>query len=96
MATRKKDADALRLPERFTVEAAGDVLAEIRARAAESDTVRIDASEVTAADTAGLQLLAAVRLDLEGGGKRWQLDKVPQPVADSARLLGLGSALGLD
>jgi len=94
MASRKKGADAIRLPERFTVEAAADVLAEIRARAGKSDTVRIDASAVTAADTAGLQVLAAARRDLIVEGKSCELNGLPDPVADSARLLGLASMLG--
>jgi len=94
MATRKNGSGAVRLPERFTVEAAADVLADIRTRAGKSDTVRIDASAVTAADTAGLQLLAAARRDLVAEGKSCELDGLPESVADSARLLGLAPILG--
>jgi len=94
MASRKKGADAIRLPERFTVEAAADVLADIRARAEKSDTVRIDAAAVTAADTAGLQLLAAARRDLIVEGKSCELEGMPESVADSARLLGLATMIG--
>ena len=94
MASTKKGVDAVRLPERFTVEAAADVLAEIRAHAGRSDTVRIDAAAVTAADTAGLQLLAAARRDLIAEGKSCELDGLPESVADSARLLGLAPILG--
>lgn len=94
MASSRKEADTVRLPERFTVEAAAGVLADIRARAGKSDTVRIDASAVTAADTAGLQLLAAARRDLVVEGKSCELDGLPESVADSARLLGLAPILG--
>ncbi|MAT83502.1 MAG: hypothetical protein CMD39_04370 [Gammaproteobacteria bacterium] len=95
MATKRKSGAHIELPERFTVEAVADVLGEIRTRSARAKTVRVDASAVATADCAGLQLLVAARRDVEAAGKSFELESVPDAMADSARLLGLAPMLNL-
>jgi ABC-type transporter Mla MlaB component len=95
MAAKRKSGALIELPERFTVEAVADVLDEIRSRSGRAKTIRFDASAVGTADSAGLQLLAAARRDLEAAGKAFELESVPDAMADSARLLGLAPMLNL-
>lgn len=94
MATKKKSGGEVRLPERFTVEAAADVLEEIR-KAASADEVRIDLSDVAVIDTAGVQLLVVARQGIEAGGKRCAIHSAPETVVDIVRLLGLDQLVEL-
>ncbi len=96
MPRRKKADQTLRLPERFTVEAVADVMAELRARTVANVQIRVDLSAVAAIDTAALQLLAAASRDADGEGRAIAFESVPDTVADCARLLGLQRFLGLD
>ena len=95
MATKRRNGATIELPERFTVEAVADVLGEVRSRSGRAKTIRVDASSVCTVDSAGLQLLVAARRDIEAAGKTFELESVPDAMADSARLLGLAPMLDL-
>jgi anti-anti-sigma regulatory factor len=93
MATRGKASAALRLPERFTVETAAQVLEDIRARLAKGGKLTIDLSDVCTVDTAGLQLLAVVRRQLSLDGQECEIKSVSDALKDNARLLGVAGIL---
>lgn len=86
---------SIKIPERFTVENANEVLAELVAAAEDSDSLRVDLSGVANVDTAGLQLLVVLKQGLENRGGTCEFDDVPDALVDRARLLGLDSLLEL-
>lgn len=95
MASRRQQATTVQLPERFTVETAAAVLAAAAPRIRSCRTLRIDMTDVAAADTAGLQLLAVVRGSLLAEGKGCEIGGASASVRDSVALLGLEQMLEL-
>lgn len=53
----------------------------------------IDASAVAVVDTAGMQLLVALVLELGRSGRRWSWSGVSEPVRQAAERLGLSDVL---
>ena len=96
MATRRRQTSAvLRLPQRFTVENVAAVLDDVRARVKKGGKLTIDLADVHTVDSAGLQLLTAVRRQLDAEGREFELKSVPETLVDSARLLGVDMLLEL-
>lgn len=60
------------------------------------DTLEIDASAVTAVDTATLQLLTVLKQEAVKSGKQVVFDFPSEKLIDSARLLGLAELLEID
>jgi ABC-type transporter Mla MlaB component len=61
-----------------------------------SNTIEIKADKVQKVDTAGLQIVVAVKrkLDKSGGNIMW--NKPSKELIDSARILGVSSIIGLN
>ncbi len=95
MSIQNTEAATLRLPERFNVESAGQVLEQIEQSLRDASVLRIDCSGVSVVDSAGLQLLVVARRAAAALGKRLDLEEVPGGVEDDARLLGVEQLLGL-
>ncbi|MEQ8861272.1 MAG: STAS domain-containing protein [Pseudomonadales bacterium] len=92
MAGKKKSAK-LRPPERFTVEAAAEVLEAGAARIAAGKTLRIDLSDVVTIDTAALQCLVVLRTAALERGSGCAILGAPAAVRECAGMLGLGRLL---
>ncbi len=95
MSNQSTEAATLRLPERFNVESAGAVLAQIEQGMRGASAIRVDCSRVSVVDSAGLQLLVVARRAADTAGKRLDLEEVPSGLAEDARLLGVEQLLGL-
>lgn len=90
MTNAAENAGVITAPARLTVEHAVDFLASVRERAAFGSDLTIDLSAVAAADTAGVQLLAMLRRELQDRGVQLDLQSPSAAVTGSAELLGLG------
>lgn len=66
-----------------------------RARIASATSITVDATDVQRVDTAGLQLLVALRESARRRGIACQVSQPSQPLLDAVGTLGLGTLLGL-
>lgn len=82
----------MKLPLTLTVADAEETLPLLRDAWPVCST--IDASEVTAVDTAGLQLLLAARISAQRAGRELHFMTPSAVLDEAARTLGLGRALG--
>ena len=69
---------------------------ELARALASEGTLRLDASELTRVDTAGLQLLAAWILELGQRGRVAHWAGASEALRESARIAGLSAVLGLE
>lgn len=91
---RRTTDDPFHLGEALTIETVRARHAELLARL-EERRVAIDAGALTAIDTAGLQLLAALAAEARRGGIELAWQGVAPVLRDGARRLDLERALGL-
>ena len=95
-AADKEDLAMLRLPADLTIKEAAAVREQCLAALAEGQPVTVDGSGVAAVDTAGIQLLAALRVASQRRGVAFAWSGASPAIVDAAGRLGLAQALGLD
>lgn len=84
----------LRLPAHCATVAASDLHGRL-VRAAETDDVSVDASDVENVGQAVLQLLVAARREAEANGRAFAIANPSPAFAERVRACGLGKAIGL-
>lgn len=85
----------LRLPDALEIHCVRDFARLARERLASGGAMRIDGSAVQSADTAGLQLLLALRRDVLASGTSFEWHGISPVLLETGALLGLSAALGL-
>lgn len=69
---------------------------EWRTRVADATSITVDAAAVQRIDTAGLQLLVALRESARRRSVACEVSRPSQPLLDAVGTLGLGTALGVE
>ena len=86
----------MKLPPTLTIDGAAAVLRSLEDAAAKSQgTLAIDASALTAFDTAALALLLQARRLARSGGRAFEVQGAPPKLAQLAQLYGVDELLGL-
>jgi phospholipid transport system transporter-binding protein len=84
------------LPQTLTLDSAAGALDTLRADAAASQgALSIDASALTAFDTAALALLLQARRLAQAGGRAFEVRGAPPKLTQLAQLYGVDGLLGL-
>ena len=86
----------MKLPARLTMAEAFAVLAELQALPAPAGPLRVDASGLTAFDSAALALLLQARRLAQARGQAFELADPPPGLRQLAQLYGVGALLGLE
>jgi|APLow6443716910_1056828.scaffolds.fasta_scaffold291767_2 phospholipid transport system transporter-binding protein len=86
----------MKLPQSLTLDSAADALGTLQADAAGGQgTLAIDASALTAFDTAALALLLQARRLAQAGGRAFEVRGAPPKLTQLAQLYGVDVLLGL-
>jgi phospholipid transport system transporter-binding protein len=86
----------MKLPPTLTLETASATLDTLRANAAGSQgALAIDASALTAFDTAALALLLQARRLAQASGRAFEVRDAPSKLTQLAQLYGVAELLGL-
>jgi phospholipid transport system transporter-binding protein len=86
----------MKLPQSLTLDSAAAALDLLRADAAGSQgALAIDASALTAFDTAALALLLQARRLAQSGGRAFEVRGAPPKLTQLAQLYGVAELLGL-
>jgi len=94
MPRRKKSGDiVVRFEGRMTVDRAAEQHRVLCAALAEGLPLRVDVSEVSDIDAAGLQLLIAARRKCDAAGLGFSLKSPTAPILEAIELLGLQGSL---
>lgn len=88
--------EPLMLPAMLEIQQAREFATLARNHLASTPLLQIDGSAVTSADTAGLQLLVAVRIEALTRGVPLQWRNPSRVLRDTAAILGLTNFLGLE
>jgi phospholipid transport system transporter-binding protein len=86
----------MKLPQTLTLDGAAAALDTLRADAVRGEgTLAIDASALTAFDTAALALLLQARRLAQAGGRAFEVQGAPPKLTQLAQLYGVAELLGL-
>lgn len=94
-ATQSAEALLVRFIGELTIYQAADDHAALRAAWGEAGPVEVDLSEVTEIDSAGLQILLAMREQAQRQGRAFSIVALSAAVADVLHLLRLDAELGI-
>jgi phospholipid transport system transporter-binding protein len=94
-ATKPRSPGAFTLSAECTIAEAAPLQAELSGLLDTDTPVTLDAGEVQRIDTAGMQVIAAFVRERNANGRQVQWRNTPPTLLSAARLLGLGTLLGL-
>ena len=86
--------NVIRLPSQFTIRQIEDAYQRCEEALRDSGVLRIDVSDVSKIDTAGLQLLLALKQELATQQLTLEWVAVNDVVRDAASMLGIADLLG--
>lgn len=85
----------MQLPEHLTIIEIAEWKEQIKSTVADANTLDVDISQLKRVDTAGLQLLLAMKIAVESGGGSVQWHGESDSLSQGAAWLGMSNLLGI-